>query len=356
MININARFLTQPLSGVQRYAYNVVKRLPTSAVRLFVPSTPRSIYSELALSQINISPNRVLRSHLWEQFVLSSVIPKHELLWSPAGIGPWSVDNHILTITDVASFEHPEWYGKTYSLLYRLLLPQVARRAKKIITISHFSKERISKVIGIPKDRITVTYLGVEEMFGIQNGDKVQATLERYKIHNPFILAVGAISARKNLDRLFKAWEIASRSLSGISLVVVGDVGRSFSNVSKTGQLPENTIHLTNLNDESLVCLYAGALAFIYPSLYEGFGLPILEAMVSGTPVITSNLSSMPEIAGDAALLVDPYNTDAIAFSIIQVVRDKTLREQLIFRGLERAKQFTWEATAESTWKVLSEF
>lgn len=351
-IYINARFLTQPLVGMPRYAYNIVKRFPFA--RLITPDHPKPTYSSLPESQIHVLSHR-LKSHLWEQFVLPDVIPKDAVLWTPAAIGPLRSSRHVLTIHDLSMIEHPEWYSQSYALWYRILLPSVAKRACKIITISSFSKERIIKTLKIPEQNIEVIYSGVDNMFHSQSRDEFQQVIQEYNIKNLYILAVGAIATRKNFSRLLEAWKFIANLRKDIWLVIVGEKGLPYFSISSTGNLPPRTIHLTGVNDEHLVCLYNGALAFVYPSLYEGFGLPVLEAMACGTPVVTSNNTSLPEVAGTNAILVDPYDIDSIIQGILQIIDSENLRKELSLKGLDWVRHFSWDETAVLTWKVLQE-
>jgi glycosyltransferase involved in cell wall biosynthesis len=185
---------------------------------------------------------------------------------------------------------------------------------------------------------------------------EVQPVLERYQLSQPYILYVGSIEPRKNLLRLLQAYARLRKDLPGWKLVLVGA-----RNAWKSTPISEEMrklnlapwVQLTGyIPEEDLPALYNGAGLFAFPSLYEGFGLPVLEAMACGTPVITSNVSSLPEVAGDAALLVDPYNVEEIAAAMVNVLSDQELSEDLHRRGLERSKEFSWERTAQQTLEV----
>ncbi len=350
-ICVNARFVTQELTGVQRYAYNVVKRM--SGVTLLSPGPARPEYQGLDDASLAVIPH-FLHSHLWEQLVLPKVL-HGQVLWSPTGIGPVAAHNQVLTIHDVAVLEHSEYYAKPYALWYRLIWPVLVRHVKKIITVSEFSKERIVTCLKVPERKVEVVYEGVDDRFKPQSGDQMEAFLSTSGIKRPYILAVGAISARKNYRRLLEAWQKIQGELSGVTLVLVGGGGFTFSTMSSLGALPPRTMHLGGVYDESLAALYAGALAFVYPSLYEGFGLPVLEAMSVGTPVVTSNNTSLPEIAGNAALFIDPFDSDSIAEGVKQIVDDEELRKDLRLRGLNQVKKYSWESAAKAIMNILQE-
>jgi glycosyltransferase involved in cell wall biosynthesis len=348
---VNARFLTQPLTGIQRYAWNIVQRLPS--LRLITPKKPEAAYHSISSSRV-LHVSHILPSHFWEQLVLPTAFTNQEVLWTPAGIGPFIAKHHVLTIHDLSMLEHPEWYAGTYARWYQLIFPPVARKARKIITVSQFCKHRIIQLLKIPADKIEVFYEGVDQQFHPEPAIEVQATLDKLGISKPYILAVGAVSARKNLSRLFEAWKIISSRTDEVSLVVIGSIGLSYSNV--TSQIiPSRTVHLKGIGDQQLVHLYAGATAFVYPSLYEGFGLPVLESMAVGTPVIASRTTSLPEVAGDAAWFIDPYDIASIAAGIERVIDDSNLQEDLRQKGFQRVQQFSWDWTAEQTGNILQE-
>jgi glycosyltransferase involved in cell wall biosynthesis len=336
----NARVLRAPLTGVQRYTLELLRRFGDK-VQAVTPK--KDLFG--------------IQGHLWEQLVL----PYHsrgKLLFSPAGSGPLSVARQVVTIHDVAFIDHPEGFNPKFRAFYRFLVPRLALRVRAVITVSAFSRERLIEWAKILPSHVHAIHLGVDQRFSPQQIDSIERLRNALKIPSPYyILSLGAIVPRKNLPRLLAAWERIQRELpQEVWLVVAGEKGKSiiFNDV-KIQKLPPR-VHLTGrVADEFLPTLYSGALAFVYPSLYEGFGLPLLEAMACGTPVLTSNVTAMPEVVGDAGLLVDPYDVEAIAHGIRRLVEDSALREELRKKGLERAKQFTWERTAELTWTVLEE-
>lgn len=355
-ISVNARFLTQHLTGVQRYAAEVLRRLPT--MTLLSPSEPASVYRavtdrhHLIVRTIGLGKLKA-QGHFWEQLVLPFLLPGTDWLWSPGGSGPLSVTKQIVTVHDLAHLEHPTWYDWKFAQFYRWLLPRLLNQVAYIITVSEFSKNRIIEWFGLPSDRVVVTPLGVDEIFfSSLPYERIRDTLSRYELKMPYFITVSAISERKNLKRILKAWEIAN--LNGVELVVVGAKGLAFAGKADIPSNP-SVRHIGYVPDEDLVALYSGAMGALYLSLYEGFGLPALEAMASGTPLLASNVTAIPEVVGDAGLLVNPYDVEAIAWGIKALAEDQALRENLRKKGIERAKQFSWHKTAELTWKVLQE-
>lgn len=205
-------------------------------------------------------------------------------------------------------------------------------------------------------DKITVIHLAAGEHFRPQAEPVIHSVLDRTGVRQPYILYVGSIEPRKNLIRLLEAFAQLRHWSTRWDLVVVG--GRNIWKSSPVGETTEKLelkhfVHFTGyIPDSDLPGIYNGADLFVFPSLYEGFGLPVLEAMACGTPVITSNTSSLPEVAGDAALLVDPYNVEEIAAAMRHVLEDSALANDLRERGLEHAKKFSWEKTARQTISV----
>ncbi len=359
-ICINARFVTQPLTGVQRYALEICRRLPARGVVLFSPEPARAEYRALsAVQPIETAGGRLLgrrlRGHAWEQLILPSRTRDAGVLWSPGGSGPLRVRKQVLTIHDLAMLEHPAWYSRRFVAFYRRLLPRLARRVARIITVSEFSRGRIIRLLGVDPDRISVIPLGVDSTFAAPPRERIEAVRARHRLDRPYVFALGASSSRKNHATLLRAWELLGRRAGDVELIIAGPSGLAFSDSPGSPTLPANVRHLGTVPDEDLPALYAGARAFAYPSLYEGFGLPLLEAMACGTPVLTSDRTAMPETAGEAALLIDPHDSQALADGLERLLTDEPLRARLQAAGLSRAAAYTWERAADLTWQVLGE-
>lgn len=339
-ILVNTRSLKSPLSGVQRYTREIILRLENRVICTSPDKFSRGFFG-----------------HLWEQTTLP-ILSKNHLLFSPSNTGPLLVKNQVVSLMDVTTLDHPEWFNPYFASWYQFLLPKLVNRAQKIITISNYSKDRIVETCGINPEKIIVTYLAADPRFSPKSNQDISLVRKELGIPtNHYILALGSLEPRKNLQRLLVAWSsIQYQMPDDISLVIAGAKGKDtiFREISMDN-LPSG-VYLTGfVSDLILPTLIAGAMAFLYPSLYEGFGLPPLEAMACGVPVITSNTTSLPEVTGDAALLVNPFDTDAIAGGILRLVNDISFREQLAFKGLERAQKFTWQTTTEKTWQVLQQ-
>jgi glycosyltransferase involved in cell wall biosynthesis len=290
---------------VERVAREMVARLPRERYRVIAPP-----------------PKLAHRAgHLWEQAWLPIAARGAELIYSPANTAPVASRRNVVAIHDVAALRHPEWYSKAYVAWQRALLPAVAKRARLVITVSEFSRLEIQDVLGVDA---TVIPNGVDKRFkpGEGKGD--------------YALVVGTKIARKNLAALTAA-AAALREL-GIELVAAGS-SRGYMKAEAT-----DIRELGYVPDDELPALYAGAHVLLMPSLYEGFGLPCLEAMASGTPVVAANSSALPETCGDAALLIEPEE-----FAEAAVKAATTEAARLTEAGLARAARFTWERTARAT-------
>jgi glycosyltransferase involved in cell wall biosynthesis len=339
---VNARFVTQPLTGVQRFCYELSQRLRNGNLMSPGPALPH--YGKLE-GRVSVT-GPYLAGHAWEQFALPLSLRSGQGLLSPAGCGPIGHPNQVVVLHDLTVLEDPEWYSRAYALWYARLLPALARRVRRIVTVSQFCKTRIIELLRVPEENIVVALEAASSCFFPRNQEQILSVTERLGVHRPFFLAVGAISPRKNFARLTDAWRRTQNQLDGANLIFVGKEGLRFSSQPTIGTLPARVTHLGPVNEEDLAALYSGARGLLYPSLHEGFGLPILEAMACGCPVLTSNCTAMPEVAGDAAVLVDPLSEESIAGGIRRLAQTRCA-DELKVRGLERSRRFSWARTAE---------
>jgi len=268
----------------------------------------------------------------------------------------------VATIHDLA-FEHmPETFTRRGSLQLKLTVRRTARRAAKIATVSEYSRQDILRTYKIPPEKITVTYNGIESHFTEQTESEAETkdVRQRFGIEGDFLLAVGSLQPRKNLVRLIRVYsQLRSENPDfAPQLVIVGRklwlADEIFAEIRQQ-RWADDVILTGYVPDQDLPKLYRAATAFVYPSLFEGFGLPPLEAMACGTPVLTSNVSSLPEVTGEAALLIDPKNESELAAALLRITDDHNLRAQLRRRGIEQAKKFTWRTAAETTLQLYLE-
>lgn len=230
------------------------------------------------------------------------------------------------------------------------------KKAKKIITISNSSKNDIIKTYGVKANKIAVIYPGIRKISVNERVLNMNELNKKFGIEGDYILFVGTLQPRKNISKLIEAFSKLKKQ--NLKLVIVGKKGWLYEDIlnapAKFG-ISEKVKFLDFVNDEDLPSLYKNALCFVLPSLYEGFGLPVLEAMQYGCPVLTSNVSSLPEAGGDGAIYFDPQNADDIAQKIEEVISNKNLREEMVKKGYNQVKKFSWKKTAKETLKVLEE-
>jgi glycosyltransferase involved in cell wall biosynthesis len=260
----------------------------------------------------------------------------------------------VFTLHDLIFLFHPETHKPLNRWFLTLMMPRFLRAADAVIAVSECTKRDAIRFYRIPEEKITVIYEGVNPRFRPASPETIAAVRARYNLPEHFILYVGTIEPRKNLTALLEAFHhlLATHDLR---LVIVGKKGwlyeGFFRRLRELG-LGDRVIFTGYVPDEDLPAIYSAADLFVFPSLYEGFGLPVLEAMACGTPVICSNTSSLPEVAGDAAFLVDPTDVCSLAGAMEQALTDEHLRSELMAKGLERARWFTWEKAAAKTLEV----
>ena len=257
----------------------------------------------------------------------------------------------VVTIHDCIHLMFPQYLPNRWALAYaRTSISLAAKRATRVLTVSESSKRDIQRFVDIPPGKIDVIYNSVDPRFGAEpNEETVDRVRERYQLHSDFVLYAGNVKPHKNLERLIEAFHIVrNRGLDELKLILIGDDISKYTALRRAvhrHQLHNYVRFLGYVPEDTLAVMYRLAGVFVFPSLYEGFGLPPLEAMASGTPVVTSNVSSLPEVAGDAAVLVDPYSAEAIADGMYRVLTDHDLRSDLRRRGPLHARQFSWQSS-----------
>lgn len=268
-------------------------------------------------------------------------------------VPPGVYGKKVSTVHDLAFKVFPETVRLKTKIMLNLTLKKSCRRADKITTVSQFTKEELMKFLDVPESKIVVVPNGVDlnRFFPQIDGLIIDGIKSKYGIDGQYLLYLGTLEPRKNIERLIKAYALLKSILPDApKLVLAGRKGWMYESIFKTvSELKlENSVIFTGyIEDSEAPALLGGATAFLFPSLYEGFGMPPLEAMACGTPVLTSNCSSLPEVVGDAAVLVDPYSVEEIAEGMERLVTDAGLRKELSEKGLERAKDFTWERSAK---------
>lgn len=340
-IVVNTRVLTAPLTGTHRYTKELLVRWNES-VDTIAPK----------------GSGRGMPGHAWEQVLLPRK-RANRLLFSPSNSGPITEPNQIVTIHDMAAFDCPETFSSTFARWYQFLLPRLARRVRHIITVSEFVKDRIIFHTKVSGSKIAVIPNGVSSQFRPEAILQFDRTVDLLQLPSrEYILAVGSVEPRKNLARLIDAWKLVQSCVSpNLWLVIAGadKNSRVFAGVHFS-DLPPRVFVAGHVDESLLPSLVAGAQLLIYVSYYEGFGLPALEAMASGTPVLVADRSSLPGVVGDAGMFVDPFQVNEIALGIRRIHEDVALRAALRQKGLLRSRNFSWNKTAARTWEVLQCF
>lgn len=286
-----------------------------------------------------------LSGHLWEQFILPTKLGREQRLWSPANSGPLGVPNQMLTLHDCSALEAPLGLAPGFRLGYRVLLPQLVRTVRRVITVSEFSRQRIQTHFRLPAEKVVVIPNGVNP--AVFYPRQTRAALKGLNLPECYFVAVGGWPERKGWRDLLAAWRESGLASRGVVLVLVGGPMRQM----KT----PGVLHLGRIDDDALAQVYSKALCLVHPAYYEGFGLPLVEAMACGCPVIACQAGATPEVLADAGWLVPPRDASALAAALREMAADVGLRIELRGRGLARASHFSWERTAAMTWEVLTD-
>ena len=325
----------------------------------------RLYYNQMPDALPTLPPNAALRSiplpRAWTHARLSweMIQAPPDVLFAPAHALPLAMPRRsVVTIHDLGFAHHPAAHTPAQRMYHRVFTPLSVHRATKIIAISHATKRDLIAMYDVPAAKIAVVYHGVEPRFKPLPRAAIAPVLQRYGIDQPFLLFVSTVQPRKNVARLIEAFARARRMLGDqpLRLVLAGKRGWLTEQIERRAAevgVDEHVHFVGYVPDDDLPALLNGALAYVVPSLYEGFGMTVLEAQACGTPVLASNVSSLPEVVGDAGLLVDPLDVVAIANGMVRLVADGGLRTRLRERGLQHARQWTWERTAQQTLAVL---
>lgn len=333
MLTVNARFLTQQITGVQRFAIEIAKELKKSYGEDIRFITPHAILHHELANELNAEVIGINKGHLWEQIDLPLYLRANAspLLLNLANTAPVWYKNKIVTIYDLAFYHHPEWFSRSFAAVYNFMIPRILKNARHVFTDSEFIRDEMHTVYGIAKEKIDVIYGAPADIF---------TPLET--IREPFVLAVGSIDPRKNLQPLIELFSQHSEH----RLVIVGQKNKVFASM-QLEQLGDNITFTGYVSDEELVGLYNRASVFVYPSLYEGFGIPPLEAQACGCPVICSNVASLPEVGGTSLFYCDPYDKEDIYEKIAILMADDMLQETLRQKGYENIRRFSWNRSAQ---------
>ena len=332
---INARAAARPqITGVERWAREMATRLPQLDPERYVVARPPEALSKRP-------------GQLWEQLFLPALAARRKAaaIYSPANLAPLAWPRNVVSIHDAVALRHPEWYSKPYVEYQRRVMPQIAGRAKIVITGSEFARAELIEFLGIPGEQIRVVPGGVDPRFNTEVDP--EPVKHRLGLERPYVLAVGDRGPRKNLEALRPSIPLLRKE--GIDLVVAGG-GRGH----QLGTTLEGSRDVGYVPDEDLPALYAGALVFALPSLHEGFGLTALEAMAAGVPVVASSRGALREVVAGAAIIADPDDWGMFAAAIMRAATDQPQRALMEAAGQSIAARYTWERAANAVHALLS--
>jgi glycosyltransferase involved in cell wall biosynthesis len=372
-IALNASILDDKPSGLGIYTYNVINEMInivssndelfiyTSCPYLFKEQKNIKIKNVPANTQPKYGKSAAIKRFIWTQFNLKKEIAREniDILYSTTHHGLLNFNRQIITVHDLL----PLYFNYKDSLqrilqsnYFKYILPQILKKAQRIITISDCTKKDITKFFHIKEEKVIRIYNGYDDkdFYFRDNADKY--IFNKYKIEK-YLLAIGASYPHKNYKRFLQAAKIVKdKGIHNFKIIITGgrkEYQESLKRLSREIGLYSEIKFIDYISQEDLPYLYSAAQCLVYPSLYEGFGLPPLEAMACGCPVITSNTSSLPEVVGDAGIMVDPYDVNEIAKAIDLVLSNENLRNEMIEKGLKQAKKFSWKRTAEEIYKEI---
>lgn len=370
-IAVNVRLLKyNQMTGIGVFTHETISRIvknhPEHTFYFIFDDDPHPSF----ITEPNIIPivtpfksrHRSFLLHFWFEYILTKTLKKikPDIFLSPDGFMSLKTSIPTLLVIHDLNFEHnAKFIPKQISNFYRKYTPKYALKAKRIATVSEFSKLDISKRYNIDPNKIDVVYNGSKEMFYPRSDEQKQEYRNKHTLGHPFFIFVGMIHPRKNLANQLKAFDLfRSRSENPLhKFYIVGKtwiLDEELKLTLSTMKFIDDVIFAGRIPAQDLVTAIASATAIMYVSLFEGFGIPILEGFCTETPVITSNTSSMPEVAGDAALCVSPTNIDEIESAMSKIIQNPNLKNELIENGRKRKLIFTWDKTAELLWESLT--
>jgi glycosyltransferase involved in cell wall biosynthesis len=353
--------------GMGIYTFNLLKELaPIAHEHNILIYNNSNIFFNISKENNNVEIRNITKHRYfriaWEytSLPISLKREKVDIFWGPSNfLPPIKPCKFIVTIHDVSSFTYAESYPLARRYYYQWLILNAIRKADLLITVSESTKSDLIKLFHVPVHKIRVIYNGVNEnLRPIRIQTELDKIKQKYNLPDEYIFSLGVLEPKKNIERLILAYiELKKSHIDLPKLVVGGSRKYGWKNsrvfqLIKTHKLEQEVLFTDFIPYDDLPAVYSLARAFIFPSIYEGFGLPAVEAMACGTPVITSNVSSLPEIAGGAAILVNPFNVDEIANAILDVLKNDSKRTEMIDKGFENVKRFDWEKSANEILEI----
>jgi len=369
-IAVNTRLLLLgKLDGIGWFTYETLKRITTQHGEhefLFLFDRP---FSQEFIFSKNITPLIVspparhpVLWYTWFEFSIPRILEKYkaDIFFSPDGyLSLRSRIPSLAVIHDINFHHRPEDLPPASRIYYRSFFPRFANRADRIVTVSNYSKSDICESYNIPEEKVQVVYNGANPSYSPLSDEETLEARQKFTDGIPYFVFVGTLHPRKNIPRLLKAFDkFRDEHSSPFNMVIVGE------KMFMTREIEQTIYRMTNKNDvvftgrlspEDLRCVLGAATALTFVPLFEGFGIPAVEAMYCDTPILASNVTSLPEVAGDAALFVDPYNIPAIKEGMLELANNADTRNQLRIKGREQRRKFSWDKTAEKLWENIEE-
>jgi len=349
-------------TGIGTYTYRLLSALNSlQKANEYLLFMPKSSNCDILFSDNfhikNISEGN--KNNFWDEVNIPNILVDKdmELYHVPqngVGLPQEKTLPFVITLHDIIPYKMPETVGDTYLRIFNEEMPDIVKRCDGIITVSEYSKNDIANYFNFPKGKIYVTHLAAEDIYYPIDKEKANIIIKnQYGITGDYILYVGGFSPRKNIVGLIEAFsKLVTKYKEDIKLVIAGKQGKSYSIYKKRAidlGLEDKVLFPGFIEVEHLPYLYNAAKLLAYPSFYEGFGLPPVEAMACGIPVITSNVTSIPEVLGDSAVFINPHDVDELYSSMYEVLCDEKLRDRLIIKGLVRSSELSWKKTAKKT-------
>ncbi|MCD6094334.1 glycosyltransferase family 4 protein, partial [bacterium] len=370
-IGIDASFLKREITGVGRYLRNILNHLVSidkeNQYFLFCPGKIASDYQKMGYKIINTGESRFCSSKLYFPFWIFFTLPfalrknKVDIFWQPhhflPPFGLFKKTKYLITVHDLIPKIDKDYRDFTYRLYLNLLLPQSIKKSVKIITISENSKKDIMRFYNLPKEKIEVIYEAADKRFKPRGKDQINLLTkirERYHLPEEFILYISKIEKRKNIEGIIRIADILKRK-NKIKFILFGKLGFRGRQLLREIKKRDNMSYKGFLDEKDIPYIYNLSKIFLFPSFYEGFGLPVLEAMQSGVPVLASNTSSLKEVVGDGGIMHNPTDYEAFAKDIIRLLKDNRFYEKIRERGISQAKKFSWERSAKKLVKIFNE-
>ena len=338
-VYINGRFLTQRVTGVQRFALEIIKRLERQSHIKFTILVPTNYKETYSFQNIQIIKVGKLTGHKWEQLELPLFV-KRGLLINFCNTGPMFKRNQIVVIHDTAIYASPQGFSKVFCFWYKIMFNFFKIFSRKVLTISEFSKNELIRYLKIKPEKLGLISEGREHFDLIKEDNKILSDFKLEK--KKYILAVSSMNPNKNFKVLVQSMEYLVNE--DFEVVIAG--GTDLKVFNKINIENENIKQVGYVTDEQLKSLYVNAGCFVFPSVYEGFGLPPLEAMSTGCAVLVSDAGPMREVSGNAAIYFNPHNAKELANKIKYLMKNKSVREELQIKGLQQSKRFSWQLAA----------